>query len=104
MSEDRSFATHPTSDQIVRFRGLSTDERYRWLAGMLTTLHGLASSATKARWRARKQAGSGGFLSIASGFALALDAGDVEDAAHHLASGCIYETGTATHTGVDEIV
>lgn len=99
MGEPPDLSVQPTADQRERFRALSPSERYRWLAGMLRTTHGLASPEAKERWRALKQAQSGGFLSVLSGFASALEQGAFDEAARHLSPACIYDTGTSILKG-----
>ncbi len=104
MSSYPAIVVEPTADQVERFRRLSPAERYQWYVGVLRTTHGLATSEARERWRAVKQAQSGGFLSVVSAFVWALDRADFEEAARWVSSECIYDTGRAELTGVETIL
>jgi hypothetical protein len=104
MSERVELGTRPTADQLARFRTLSPSARYAWLASMLELMHGLATDETRLRWRALRQAESGGFLGVATGFARALDHGDFQSAARCLSSECVYQFNGKRHRGVEAVI
>jgi hypothetical protein len=104
MGEGVDLSVLPTPDQLRRFRALSPAERYRWFVGLLTTTHGLASPEAREGWRALKQAQSGGFLSVVSTFARALDRADFDDLSRCLSPECLYEARDAVLQGVDAVV
>ncbi len=104
MSDPVDLSVRPTVEQVARFRALTPAERYAWLANVLRTVHALAPREAQARWRALKQAQSGGFLSIVCALARALDRAEFESAARCLNAECVYESPTGVLRGVEPIV